>query len=375
MSDLLGMQRAVWRSMRSTTEKIVLLAIIDHYSDSSPEPWPSVPTLAARASLGRTAVLDALASLERDGVIVVKRVAGRPNRYDLSRVQTTLASAPEPRGYEDDEAVEPVREADGSEEPRRPIQAAGVAEPVREPDQFEEPTSPPAGPQQSAKRTGPVRLADPKEPKKEPNKEPTAVRAHTRPDPNMPITERARLVLQDPRAAAQLRPQDWPEAKQIAAAYGAAIGSQRPLSELRRDSGLRAILELIAAGYAVDDITWLASSVPHEPWWRSGDRIRGLGSLSVEVASRALGEREAPPRPSVAKAHGSGVSDEARRIHRNTLLENAAAGWYGPEFRRAAASGEELRQLVDELERLESIGSLRRSRGTQPSATSKQAKI
>ena len=28
MSDLLGMQRAVWRSKRSTTEKIVLLAIL-----------------------------------------------------------------------------------------------------------------------------------------------------------------------------------------------------------------------------------------------------------------------------------------------------------------------------------------------------------
>src|SRR5438128_12643277 len=31
MSDLLAMQRAVWRAKRSTTEKIVLLAILDHY--------------------------------------------------------------------------------------------------------------------------------------------------------------------------------------------------------------------------------------------------------------------------------------------------------------------------------------------------------
>ena len=33
MIDLLGMQRAVWRSARTTTEKIVLLAIADFYSD------------------------------------------------------------------------------------------------------------------------------------------------------------------------------------------------------------------------------------------------------------------------------------------------------------------------------------------------------
>jgi hypothetical protein len=358
VSDLLGMQRAVWRSTRSTTEKIVLLAIIDHYSDSSPEPWPSVPTLAACASLGRTAVLEALSSLERDGVITVRRIAGRPNRYDLSQVQTALAPALDKQKGENEARMEPVRRADGSQETEP---AAAGAEPVRDADQSGEVTSPFAGRDQSACRTGPVRLADPKDPKKDPTKEPTAVRARVSgPDPSMPLVERARLVLREPRAAAQLRPHEWPETKQIASAYGAATGSQRSLSELRRDSGLRAIVELIAAGYAVDDITWLASSVPREAWWRSGDRIRGLGSLSIEVASRALGERAAPPRPSVAKAPRSGESDEARRIHRNTLLENAAAGWYGAEFRRAAVSGDGLRELVDVLEHMEALGTLAR---------------
>jgi hypothetical protein len=190
-------------------------------------------------------------------------------------------------------------------------------------------------------------------------------RARTRPDPKMPLVERAQLVLRDPRAAAQLRPQDWQESKQIAAAYSAATGSPRALSELARDSGLRAILELIASGLAVDDITWLASSVPREAWWRSGDRIRGLGSLSVEVASRALGQRNAPPRPSVAKARGNDASDEERRIHRNALLESAAVGWYGPELRRAALSGERLRELADELERMQREGTLPRPRRVQ----------
>ena len=97
MIDLLGMQRAVWRSARTTTEKIVLLAIADFYSDRSPEPWPSVPTLAERCSLGRTAVLEAIAALERDGVLVVRRVLGRPNRYDLSHVTPVLARMATPK--------------------------------------------------------------------------------------------------------------------------------------------------------------------------------------------------------------------------------------------------------------------------------------
>jgi hypothetical protein len=50
MSDLLGMHRAVLRSSRSATEKMVSLAIIDHWSEASPEPWPSVPTLSKLCS-------------------------------------------------------------------------------------------------------------------------------------------------------------------------------------------------------------------------------------------------------------------------------------------------------------------------------------
>jgi len=43
MIDFLGMQRTLWRSARTTTEKIGLLPIADFYSDRSLEPWPSVP--------------------------------------------------------------------------------------------------------------------------------------------------------------------------------------------------------------------------------------------------------------------------------------------------------------------------------------------
>lgn len=319
MGDLLGMHRAVLRSSRSATEKMVLLAIIDHWSEASPEPWPSVPTLSELCSLGRTAVLEALAGLERDGVIAVRRVAGRPNRYDLTRLVAVVATP-----------TEPVREADRSR-PR---------------------TSPAGGRHQSAWRTGPVRLADPKDPKKEPTKEATVVRAR-----EADVAERAKLVLADAREAQRLRPQDWPETRRIAEAYGRATGKERPLSELQRDSGLRAVLVLFAAGYSGADVEWVAANVPTQAWWRGGERVRGLGSLSVEVVARALAERNAPRRQVVALRMNTSTGED-RRIHRNTLLENAEAGRYGSEICCVARSGMRLRELADELERREAIGDL-----------------
>jgi hypothetical protein len=352
MSDFLGMQRAVLRSTRPTTEKIVLLAIIDHWSEASPEPWPSVPTLASLSSLGRTAVLDALAALERDGVIAVRRVAGRPNRYDLSRVTVALAATPEP-----------VRQADQSTSPPSG-DVAKTAAPVRDADRSGPQTSPSAGRDQSVWRTGPVRLADPKDPKKQPKKEATAVRAHEAEVPAaalaLPIAERAKLALENAREAQRLRPQQWAEARKVAEAYGRAVGSVRPLSEMARDSGLRAILVLLAAGFSVPDLEWAANNVRAQAWWRGGDRVRGLASLSVEVVSRALAERNAPSR-AISPARSPRASGEDRRIHRNTLLENAEAGRYGAEIRRAARSGVHLRELADELERREAAGDLQLS--------------
>ena len=224
------------------------------------------------------------------------------------------------------------------------------------------PTSPPGARDQSGRRTGPVRLADPKDPKKDPKKE--AIVAQAKPGQlislEMPIAERAKLVLEEPREAQRLRPQHWQETRRIADAFGTAVGCDRPLSEIARDSGLRAIVVLLAAGYSVADLEWIAANVPKQAWWRRGDRARGLGSLSVEVVSRALGERDARPRSfSHAPRVGSG---EERRIHRNTLLENAEAGRYGTEIRRAVLSEPNLKELADELEQREADGDLHLTR-------------
>ncbi len=170
MIDLLGMQRAVWRSARTTTEKIVLLAIADFYSDRSPEPWPSVPTLAERCSLGRTAVLEAIATLERDGVLVVRPRAGpskslrpfarnpaaRPNGHakgcDLARPHARARRCPPGHG---DLAMgrrrQPVRDATRSAWRTGPVAPANGTGP---------PSKRATSPHQSTWRTGPVRLAN-----------------------------------------------------------------------------------------------------------------------------------------------------------------------------------------------------------------------
>jgi len=325
MIDLLGMQRAVWRSARSTTEKIVLLAIADFYSDRSPEPWPSVPTLAERCSLGRTAALEAIAALERDGVLVVRRVRGRPNRYDLSRITPLLARVAMPKVPTSHDStpehavarlvMETLQWDDDANQsatqPSLPCgrdQSARRTGPVRLANGLPAPTSPPGARDQSAWRTGPVRLADPKDPKKE------ATVVQTKPGKpiplELPIAERAKLVLEEPREAQRLRPQHWQETRRIAEAFGTAVGCDRPLSEIARDSGLRAVVVLLAAGYSVADLEWIAANVPKQAWWRRGDRVRGLGSLSVEVVSRALGERDARPRSiSLARSDGSGEKE------------------------------------------------------------------
>jgi hypothetical protein len=371
MSDLLAMQRAVWRSGRTTTEKIVLLAIIDYYSEASPEPWPSVPTLSKGTSLGRTAVLEAIAGLERDGVLVVRREHGRPNRYDLSRVCVALAP-----GREADPSAVRTTQSDVAE--NGDGAARQPAEPVYEANPSATRTGPPGEHDQSGRRTSPVRQADPKEPRKEPKMEASRARAGAtaRLDEVLvfPVAERARIALASPREAQRLQPQDWPEVRKIVEAFATAVGRERRLGEFARDSGLRAIVGLLAAGNSVEDVEWVAANVPSQAWWRSEGKTRGLATFSPEVVARALEERDSWRRVGLGTS-GSARNSEERRIHRNALLTNAETGRYGTEIQTRVRSGGSLRALADELERWDARGALRSDRAQDASNAKAMAPI
>jgi hypothetical protein len=145
--------------------------------------------------------------------------------------------------------------------------------------------------------------------------------------------------------------------KRIVGAFATAVGRERRLGEFARDSGLRAIVGLLASGNSVEDLEWVAANVPRQTWWRSDGKTRGLATFSPEVVARALEERDSAGSGRLG-GRGEGGLGEERRLHRNALLTNAEAGRYGTGLQARARGGGSLRELADELERCEARGEL-----------------
>lgn len=75
-------QRRVFLSSLTSAQKLVLLALLDHWSPESPRPYPGIDRLAEWTSLFESTVRRAVRELARLGVLRVTRA--RPNKYDLS---------------------------------------------------------------------------------------------------------------------------------------------------------------------------------------------------------------------------------------------------------------------------------------------------
>lgn len=136
-----------WPLQMPPTPKAVLISLADNANDQG-DCWPSISTICERTCFGRTAVIDAIAWLEKHRAVVGDRANGRHTRYVVT-----------PEMY-----VEPVREPDRSAS--RTGTPAGL-EPVRLPDN------------QSASRTGPVRQADT-------NRKEPSLKATTKKQPSPP---------------------------------------------------------------------------------------------------------------------------------------------------------------------------------------------
>lgn len=104
----------------------------------------------------------------------------------------------------------------------------------------------------------------------------------------IPIRERAELLERDPLLADLVQAQLWPEVQAIASALGAP-----KLGAYGRDSGVRAVVELYAAGFEQTELETAANALPSHDWWRR--ERRGLSSLSPEVVRRALATHDERP--------------------------------------------------------------------------------
>lgn len=73
-----------WEAERplSSSERLLLLLIAEHYNDDARRAWPSAERLVERSALSRATVFRALAVLESRGLVAINRT-GRNNVYSL----------------------------------------------------------------------------------------------------------------------------------------------------------------------------------------------------------------------------------------------------------------------------------------------------
>jgi hypothetical protein len=112
----------------------------------------------------------------------------------------------------------------------------------------------------------------------------------------MPIAARAAYTERNRHMAEWLTPETWPEVQAVAQAVHEANGMRGTarLLPYAKDSGVRAVVALLAAGFEPDELLTAVRGVTKSPWWRAdGGKPRSLGALSVEVIRREqAGARE-----------------------------------------------------------------------------------
>lgn len=126
----------------------------------------------------------------------------------------------------------------------------------------------------------------------------------------LPISERAKLCVDDPGRAEWIEPGAWPEVRAVAEALAESLGQPCVLGGWR-DRGVQAVVALFAAGLTPEQAVAAARAAKADPWWREGRR--GLSSLTLEVARRALGSHPDTPGDPARAAAEAFVRDQAKR--------------------------------------------------------------
>lgn len=97
----------------------------------------------------------------------------------------------------------------------------------------------------------------------------------------VPPQERARQVERDPHLAEWILPQDWPEVRELAKAWG-----ERRVGAYKRDSGVRAVVGCLADGFTLQELLRAIPRIRGSDWGKS--RKLGMACMTPEVVRRAL---------------------------------------------------------------------------------------
>ena len=90
-----------WQQKCKPMEKLILVLLADHLNGETARLNPGMTRLAERSGMTKRAVITQLASLEKDGILVVERKAGMVNNYRLPvnfvhQCSTFTSEAPSP---------------------------------------------------------------------------------------------------------------------------------------------------------------------------------------------------------------------------------------------------------------------------------------
>lgn len=107
----------------------------------------------------------------------------------------------------------------------------------------------------------------------------------------LPIRERCEFVLRRPDMAQWIQPERWPEVMSFASAVGSALKFTPRLGRYDRDSGVRAAVELFAAGYTAPDLDLAAKASQSSSYFQQKAK-RDLCAFTPAVVRILLADAE-----------------------------------------------------------------------------------
>ncbi|WP_418145464.1 helix-turn-helix domain-containing protein [Variovorax paradoxus] len=260
-----------WPLQMRPPAKAVLMSLADMANDEG-FCWPSLERICERTCFGRTAVIDAISSLEVSGVVRADRTNGRKTTYWVEPAKFTanaVDNSPDPSATRTGTPDGPVRHADSTGTPRGLNRSATRTLTVKNRQETKTPQPPadaggerdamqlPAKPDAGANADGGFDAAYRRYPKKK--AEPRARRAWNKLAPNPALQLRIIAAIE-----AQARTEDWQrEGGRYVPMFSSWLHGER-----WRD---------------------VVDSVPPN-WWHSSEGIQAMGaSLGMPFSLAALG--------------------------------------------------------------------------------------